>query len=490
MPTNIDARLVLRPEPDPIGVIGRNGALLTDAGSKDLSAPIEKRELKSLHGLRFLAAFCILLSHACSWLTNFRNGGATISAIVTFGEFFTVFGMPLFFVLSGFVIHYNYSHLFYSQRFFLALREFFVARFARLVPLFLFFFAIGFLVDGMIDWLISRKLNLAIALSHALTLTQSWVYIPIFGDRLALDNGYGLSWSISTEMFFYMMYPVFGASLFLVRSKPRLIAMGALWVAAGFVILTLAWLNRSGLQSFFHQKMGDIFNGGDHSAERWFFYYSPYIRIFEFVLGCIAGQIFLVVQATPISDRERKSGQLILALSCACLLAFAAVYILHPFGEFSNFVSFIKLNFGCALPLAALIFCVARYDSIASRLLSGALIVSLGEISYSIYTVHTWTIRIFSRPQADMTSFSALEAVLRIIAAIALTLILSAATYRLIERPSRQKLRSYFKAPAQATGVADNRDAQSMYAVFLAFVLSALALYQFYIVPFFAPYTN
>ena len=69
-------------------------------------------ELRALHGLRFLAAFCILFSHACSWLANFKD----TRTVFDYGEFFTVYGMPLFFVLSGFVIHYNYSRLFSTMR--------------------------------------------------------------------------------------------------------------------------------------------------------------------------------------------------------------------------------------------------------------------------------------------------------------------------------------------------------------------------------------
>ena len=69
-------------------------------------------ELRALHGLRFLAAFCILFAHACSWLANFRDD----QTILRFGDFFTAYAMPLFFVLSGFVIHYNYSRLFSTMQ--------------------------------------------------------------------------------------------------------------------------------------------------------------------------------------------------------------------------------------------------------------------------------------------------------------------------------------------------------------------------------------
>jgi peptidoglycan/LPS O-acetylase OafA/YrhL len=463
---------------------------LTDADSKNPSPPKEKNELKALHGLRFFAAFCILISHASSWLTNFRNGGSSIALINAFGQFFAPFGMPLFFVLSGFVIHYNYSHLFSRRPFKIALQEFFVARIARLVPLFLCFFAIGFLVDGVIDWYISRKVNLFLLLFHRFTLTQSWVYITIFSDRLVLDEAYGLSWSISTEMFFYFVFPAFAVSLFMVRSSSRLLVIGTVWVTAVFAVLTLFWLNRSGLQWFFHQKMGDIFTGWEHSADRWFFYYSPYIRIFEFVLGCIAAQIFLVIQSKPISNWENKLGQVVLAVGCISLLVLTSQNFIRPVDVFSNYTDFVKLNFGCALPLACIIFCVARYDSIATKLMSGTVIVFLGEISYSIYTVHTYTIRIFSRPQADVTSLSGIEAVLRIVAAIALTILLSTATYRFIEQPSRKKIRSYFKAPADTAELGGNQSSQNLYTVFLLFVLAVFVLYQFYIVPFFAPYTR
>ena len=152
-------------------------------------------KIPALDGLRFIAAFCILFSHACAWLANFPNN----DFIVHTGDYFTTYGMSLFFVLSGFVIHYNYKKLFQTMRLRWAVAEFASARFARLYPLFICAFAVGIAVDGMLQWPSQHELNFAIVLGHALTLTQSWVYIVIFGDRLALDNGFGLSWSISTE---------------------------------------------------------------------------------------------------------------------------------------------------------------------------------------------------------------------------------------------------------------------------------------------------
>src|ERR1700687_3710630 len=123
-------------------------------------------ELKALHGLRFLAAFCILFSHACTWLANFRDT-QTVSSCAS--AFVTVYGMPLFVVLSGFVIHYNYSRLFSTMRPRWAILEFLGARFARLYPLFICFFLVGVAVDGVLQWYYEHELNLLLAMGHYLT---------------------------------------------------------------------------------------------------------------------------------------------------------------------------------------------------------------------------------------------------------------------------------------------------------------------------------
>src|ERR1700761_9073316 len=64
-------------------VPGSTGAAVADspaAGAAELAKKTgisqvgeSSHELRALHGLRFLAAFCILFSHACSWLANFKD---------------------------------------------------------------------------------------------------------------------------------------------------------------------------------------------------------------------------------------------------------------------------------------------------------------------------------------------------------------------------------------------------------------------------------
>ena len=114
-------------------------------------------------------------------------------------------GMSLFFVLSGFVIHYNYSDRLEKQGGIGGI-DFFIARFARLYPLYLCCLAFDLLYQYSYSQLPNSWWA---ALPFYLTLTQSWIYLPI-GDH-ALIYQFGLmpsvAWSISTEWFFYCVYP-------------------------------------------------------------------------------------------------------------------------------------------------------------------------------------------------------------------------------------------------------------------------------------------
>jgi peptidoglycan/LPS O-acetylase OafA/YrhL len=456
-------------------------------------------ELRALHGLRFFAAFCILFSHACTWLADFKDG----KGIHSFGDIFTVFGMPLFFVLSGFVIHYNYSRLFSTMRPRWAIVEFLGARFARIYPLFICFFLVGMAVDEVLLWYPDHKLNLFLVLAHFLTLTQSWVYIVLFGDRMLLDGPFGLSWSLSTEFFFYVFYVVLVLHLTRLRSIVGLLATAGAMSVLVLAVFAYAAGHHEAIAAFAHQHMNDQFERSNRSAFWWFFYYSPYGRVFEFILGCLTAQIYALLPERPVSSREARWGHVLLIASLVFLGAFALTYRFAPFGPVVQiYVEFLKLNFVCAVAIAAVIFCVSRYRSSAFALiLSTPIMVALGDLSYSIYTVHTWTLRIFERPQMAFSTGRAWEATFRIVLAIALTIVVSAGTYRLIEVPARawvrkavarHLLRSF--GAREANMLLDGRIYSSsvamVFAVSFVVMISGLLIYQFLIVPHYAPYTR
>jgi peptidoglycan/LPS O-acetylase OafA/YrhL len=94
-----------------------------------------------------------------------------------------------------------------------------------------------------------------------------------------------------------------------------------------------------------------------------------------------------------------------------------------------------------------------------------------------------------------------LEAAFRVIMAVALTLILSSATYRLIEVPARARLRkvvarrllrSFGSREANMLTAGQIYSARREFAVATMFValIGALLAYQFLVVPHFTPYVR
>lgn len=404
------------------------------------------RQLDALTGLRFFAAFAILFAHDCNWVAPFKD----YNSIAYYGGVTSIYGMPLFFVLSGFVIHYNYGHLFGRMRFRWAALEFFGARFARLYPLFIACFVVGLVVDGTSDWFketthTSWWFELV---AHFLTMTQSWFYIIIFDDRLMMSNAYGLAWSISTEFFFYLCY--MGLVFLIIQLRT---IRGSISTSIGLSIVVLAILIfvRRYLSDFADIARNHIDNfisveqKWESSFVRWFFYYSPYCRIFEFMLGCLTAHLYLQTRDRPITRSEERWSYFALGAALISLFAVGFFFLAErPFPRLHALVQFLTLNFLCAAPIAVLIFCVSRYPTWISRFLCTNQLVLLGEISYSIYSVHTWTLRIFIRDPVNVTNAGLVDAVFRIALGIGVTLMVATATYRLIEVPGRAGLRRLF----------------------------------------------
>src|SRR5882724_879095 len=108
-----------------------------------------KVEIPQLTGLRFVAAFSILFLHTVVWCIPFTDTQLPTAIAGWVG----VYGMPLFFILSGFVIHYNYAGLFRDLPYATSAWSFFAARFARIYPLYFFFLLFGSLSDFTANWI-------------------------------------------------------------------------------------------------------------------------------------------------------------------------------------------------------------------------------------------------------------------------------------------------------------------------------------------------
>jgi peptidoglycan/LPS O-acetylase OafA/YrhL len=396
-------------------------------------------QIPALTGLRFFAAFFILLAHSADWLVQFQD-----SDIRKNFSFVAMYGMPLFFVLSGFVIHYNYRKLFTSCGVARATCEFAAARFARLFPLYICLLIVAIAADNFVGRVQDQGDLWAKILAYYVTLTQSWWYV-VYGGQLLVNWLFPLSWSISTEMFFYAAFVAAVFAILALRTPRQSIIAAVVYPLIVLTFLLTARYFLPYILAYAQPRVPDYIGMDhfEHSFFRWLFYFSPYVRVLEFFMGCLAAHAFMLHIGRPVTKTERAFADaalgvafLILVLSGACYRGFIA------YGQLNSYVQFLSLNFLCTPAIAFILLYVSRYDSAFTRFMCLPALIVLGDTSYSIYLIHTWTLRIFTRqPPPPLTWLWGGEAVLRVLCAILFTLLLSYATYRLIEVPSRVWLR-------------------------------------------------
>jgi peptidoglycan/LPS O-acetylase OafA/YrhL len=365
---------------------------------------LQKAQLAPLTGLRGVAACAVLVGHALDSAFNYD--------LPHFHPFATppaYFGMSLFFVLSGFVIQYNYGQSFRLLTLRTATRQFYVARFARLYPLYAvtILTVLPSLPTPWPGW---------INLSY-LTLTQSWFNVEY--QTFAPD------WSISTEWFFYLAF----IPLTLIASRIRnpLLAMAALCAAAiaGISLSFGLWqpeLSQFARHWFWHNDVASA------DPWLWFTYYSPYLRVLEFMVGMLAARVH---QMSSINRPDR-------------LLPFGLLWCAIGFVVLGrNALPNLATNFLFTPGLAVVMICVSVSNGLLARALATPVMQFFGEISYSIYVWSFVAMAVLANTltQAHPMTVQYVNSVIKFIVIFALTMVFAYGSYLLIEMPSRRWLR-------------------------------------------------
>jgi peptidoglycan/LPS O-acetylase OafA/YrhL len=385
------------------------------------SVAVEKLgDLPPLTGLRFFAAFFILAGHAAPVMFKLTPSPQLLFNVT---NCFLEVGMQLFFVLSGFVIHYNYAdvgRLPHSRN----IAKFYIARFARIYPLYLLFLTIQIVLHGG---------NLR-ALIFYLGLTQSWVYMIIKGVPLIGHLSSSITWSISTEWFFYCLYPIVA----------WLIAMTRHRLTAALVLTTLALLGLA--QAVFIYLHGQEVNAfaqavwgtpGIDSFHGWLLAYSPVGRLPPFLIGIATAHIFMTRYRQPVGEPERRRGIVVLTVALACAIAMCGAQSVG-----NRYVNSVAL-FVYPLSIAVVIFCCARYRSLFSLALSVPLLIVCGDASYSIYLFHLLVLGVTGvRDVLPWTWYDVLYVGVRFAAAVLITIVVSIFMYRVYEAPARAATRA------------------------------------------------
>lgn len=357
------------------------------------------KEIASLTGLRFVAAFYVFVFHInASWpLTEIK----LLNNIFEQGAI----GMSLFFILSGFVLAHRYAigHT--------SVKAYFANRFARIYPIYftaalvtLPWVGLSFSGNSLFD-IVKTILRGFILVFSNVFLIQAW-----FPQFFGYWND-GASWSISVEAFCYLIFPII-FPVFLGLSKKNLY-----FVFAGCYLLAVI-----------PGQAGVLFPGSSLAVH----YAMPIYRLPEFLIGVCT---FLVLRNVR-SSRFTQWHQLLFLVG---LLAY-----LNFFGQkYSNFVghNWIVVPF-----IAFMIFSLTSGDGVFAALLSHPVSVWLGRTSYCFYSFQVLVIKLFIGYHSKLLGLSPLFANANFIfcSALGVLFIFSAAGYYLIEEPFRRRLRGIY----------------------------------------------
>jgi peptidoglycan/LPS O-acetylase OafA/YrhL len=370
---------------------------VVDAKVSAPNIPQSNAKIDSLTGLRFIAASLVFLCHTHSsatlplFLRTFLSSGYN--------------GVTFFFILSGFVLCYNYHDAF-AHRFVPALKSFFVARFARIYPLHFLIFVLFFASQSISDQLEHQFLPIL----AQLTLTQAWSPDP------AVTFSYNSpAWSVSTEAFLYLCLPLLVLLLFKRATK-----IGHLWLIGGvafsaiFVLAT--WFSLRGTPV--------------SSTDLYWLNTLPVPRLGDFLLGCVAARMYVKHTSKPISPREHVLGitLLVLCIAAVILLMGSSNVFLYPY----------KYDAGYSVFFVFIIYALARYASPLRTFLSTKVLVLLGEASYAFYLLHLLLIYHALAPltisaQVGQDVFVGME--------FLLVVVLALGAYTYVEKPLRKKIR-------------------------------------------------
>jgi peptidoglycan/LPS O-acetylase OafA/YrhL len=379
-----------------------------------LSPPVSSRrpELRSLTGLRFLAAFLVLAYHALFSFpsASLRLAPGPVRSVLASGYV----GVSLFFVLSGFVLAYAYVD---GGVMTTPARTFWRARFSRVYPVYLAgllaavpLYAAAWRANHVAEPLIVREMARQLAITGA--LLQAWLPADVFD----LD---GPSWSLSVEAFFYACFPLLVRALGRLRTTGLWGLLAVAWVATVIPAIALG-SPATGVESASTADLVVLFN--------------PVARLPEFLIGVAAGLLFLR-RPTP----DRRGGGVWRAVALACAMVIFAVL------SQSERLPSLLLHEGLLDPLwALLVFSLACSGGSRNRGLGRAPWVVLGRASYSLYILHKplfyWLERWTGGGPVPSARF--------LMAYVATSIALSTAVWWGCEEPLRRRL----AAPGRAEG--------------------------------------
>ena len=332
----------------------------------------DRPTLPALTGMRFFLAFLVLLFHqteADGFLDRSTLNGHPLLAHMLQSGYVSV---GFFYLLSGFVLAYGYD---LSRVWDAKLKQkFWLARFARIYPV--YFLCLLFSLPLFVS-LLHRTVpafhtpTSVIAFITTPVLVQSW-----FPDSATLWNG--PSWSLSDEIFFYLLFPLVGRLLWKID---RLTILLPLAISIWLMGLALTF----GVARMKCQVLINMGATGTPAASFWsnLIKYDPLLHLAEFCAGILAAKLHLKLRDKRFRHWWLREG----------LWLYGPALILEVFVlTHSQWIPYGLLHNGLLVPVhVALLIGLSLGGQGLPRFLGSRPLVFLGQSSYALYLLHVAT---------------------------------------------------------------------------------------------------
>jgi len=370
-------------------------------------------EIKALSGLRIVAAVWVVLFHFRPWLEVSAPGfRSALAPIINCGAQ----GVDLFFILSGFVLTWNYLDRMGESFSMKATLHFLWLRLARVWPVYvvtlhlalawiIFTLYVGHLPSPVADQLS------AVSYARQVLLVQLW-FQPFF-DGSSWD---GPAWSISAEWLAYLLFGVVVLAIFRIARATRV--RGLLWLAVAACLPPTLLLLATG------------------------HFYTPWSWLPRIVMQFTAGALACAaVRKMQLSEAgQRRAGYLSVVL-CAGIIGILYFLDAYPVAKVSDSSGLVDVLF---VPLVA---SLAVGIGSLPRLLSTRIMVYGGYISFSLYMVHeivhtAWN---WFTAQFEIILTPSWSAKLIMVGVFAVAFLGAVLLYHFVEEPARIWMRNMVK---------------------------------------------
>ena len=383
-------------------------------------------EIRALSGLRIVAALWVVLFHFRPMIAEAAPGlSSALAPVLNAGAQ----GVDLFFILSGFVLAWNYLDRMGDRWSTRSTLRFLWLRLARVWPVYLVtmhlaaaFAVFTLYVGGFpLPPPVIESLN-ALSWLKQVFLVQLW-FQPYFDG----SSWNGPAWSISAEWLAYLLFGGLVLVIFRIASATR--ARGLIWLAVAAALAPTLLLLAHGV------------------------FYTPWSWLPRIIMQFTAGALACAaVRKLVLTDRDRRTAGLASLLLGAAIVGGLYALDTWPPGEMldaGGLVDVLFVPFVIALSIGA---------GTLPAFLSTRVMVYLGHISFGLYMIHeiVHTVWNWAVLQFRIELVPSWWAKLVVLGLILVAGVGAAVLYHVVEEPARRWMRRMIEPPARSADTAEH----------------------------------